>query len=221
MAWARSHGPEMAAGPRVQRKGRLAVGGGRGSPQPALHRPGTVPGTESLLHARPLGPSLQGEQCWARPGPSALPGALRALHHRVIPLAHGQLPAEEGRGTLRFHPLDLLACWSIKESTEDRVSPEGGPGPRTPGFQLSSPLHTCQLPGLRPDPNSPINARMGGWAVLPPPPPQSRGRSGSVFDATPAVVSEEVLLKPVQEQTEETEHLRYLRHTTDAEGEPQ
>lgn len=42
--------------------------------------------------------------------PSALLRALGGLHHGVAPLAHGQLPAEEGRGALRLHPPDLLTC---------------------------------------------------------------------------------------------------------------
>lgn len=51
------------------------------------------------------------------PGPpnalpvSALLRALGGLHHGIAPLAHGQLPAEEGRGALRLHPPDLLTCW--------------------------------------------------------------------------------------------------------------
>lgn len=41
---------------------------------------------------------------------SALLQAVCGLHHSVAPLARGELPAEEGRGALRLHPLDPLAC---------------------------------------------------------------------------------------------------------------
>lgn len=44
------------------------------------------------------------------PPPSALLQAFAGLHHGVAPLAHGELPAKEGRGAFRFHSLDLLAC---------------------------------------------------------------------------------------------------------------
>lgn len=51
---------------------------------------------------------------------SALLQAVGGLHHSVAALARGELPAEEGRGTLWFHPLDPLACEGRRGDAEKR-----------------------------------------------------------------------------------------------------
>lgn len=91
--------------------------------------------------------------------------AVGGLDHGVVPLAQGQLPAEEGCGAFRFHPLDRLTCWGNKRDALRRVPPREGARPQGSPFwslfRLSSPLHSHQLREPQPDPQPSHSERIG------------------------------------------------------------
>lgn len=168
----------MAAGPTV-RKGRLREGpGGGGGSLSQLgtarhhpkHRSPCFTRRGSLLPTRgphPALPSLRPPPAGTGATASALLRALAGLHHGVAPLAQGELPAEEGRGALRFHRSDLLTCRGARTALRTGLPGEAQPPGAWSG--LSSPLHTCPLSDLTLPPNSPT-VTGGGWACHQPQP---------------------------------------------------
>jgi hypothetical protein len=73
--------------------------------------------------------------CWPWLPSALLQAVVGGLHHGVASLAGGELSAEEGGGSLWFHPLDPLACEGDREAEKRHWV--GGPHPRRLGSTLT------------------------------------------------------------------------------------
>lgn len=109
---------------------------------------------------------------WAPGTASALLQALGRLHHSVAPVAHGELPAEEGRRALWLHPLDLLACGGKRSAlTGQGGASSQGPRAQEAWLGLSRPFAPAAFLASPPPPVLPPAAGggVGRVASLPNP----------------------------------------------------
>lgn len=102
-----------------------------------------LPDPRAAAWSCPSGGRLLGQD--PRPCPAPLPSALLqavgGLHHGVAPLGRGQLPAEEGCGALRLHPLDLLTYQGKRNTLRAGFPRCDGPGPQW--SQRLAPSRAC------------------------------------------------------------------------------